>query len=381
MDFELTEEQKMLREAIRDFAMKEIVPLVNEAEEKETFPIQLFPMMGDLGYLCVRYPEEYGGGGAGKIGECVAMEELGRVSAGITGGIIVQSGLSTSAIYAHGTEEQKQNFLIPAIRGRKIAAFALTEPNAGSDAASIETTARRDNRHYIINGNKIFITNSPIADFVVAAAYTDKQKGAKGGVSLFIVEKGTPGFEVQKMHKFCLKSSETGEIILSDVRVPEKNLIGEEGKGFPYIMETLAGGRITNGARSLGLAIAAYEASLQYSKDRKQFGQPIGKFQDIAFTLATMAVNIDAARWLVYHAAWLFDQGKKCLKEAATAKLFAGEMAQRVTSDAMQIHGGYGFSTDSPIQRYFRDARLFTTVEGTSQIQKVVISREIGAGQ
>lgn len=268
MDFELTEGQKIFREAIKQFAEKEIAPLVNEAEEKEKFPVQLFPMMGDLGYLGIAYSPEYGGADMGKMGECIAVEEFGRICMGIASGLMIQSGLATSSIYAHGSEAQKQRYLVPAIKGRKIAAFGLTEPNAGSDAA----------------------------------------------------------------------------------------------------------------ARSLGLTMAAYEASLEYAKDRKQFGQPIGRFQSIAFKLARMALDIEAARWLVYHAAWLYDAGKRCGKEAVMAKLFNSEMAQRVTGEAMQIHGGYGFTTDSPIQRYFRDARLGITVEGISEIQQLVISGEIGVG-
>jgi alkylation response protein AidB-like acyl-CoA dehydrogenase len=378
MDFEFTEDQKMFQEAIRQFAEKEIAPLVAEAEENERFPTHLFPLMGDLGYLCVMYPPEYGGAGMDKIGECLAIEELGRVCMGIASGIMVQSGLATSSIYNHGTEEQKQRYLIPAIKGRKVAAFGLTEPNAGSDAAAIETVASGDGTGYVINGSKIFITNSPIADFILTAAYTDKSKGARGGISLFIVEKGTPGVSVRKMHKFCLRTSETGEVIYDNIKVPRESLVGEEGQGFRYLVEALTGGRISHAARSLGLAVAAYEASLDYAKQRKQFGQPIGKFQAIAFKLARMALDIEAARWLVYRAAWLYDQGRRHAKEASMAKLLTSEMAQRVTAEAMQIHGGYAFTTDSPIQRYFRDARLGTTVEGTSEIQQLVISREIG---
>ena len=380
MNFELNEEQRMFKDAIRNFAEKEIAPLVNEAEEKETFPVQLFPKMGAMGYLCVGYPPEYGGGNMGKIGECIAMEELGRICLGIASGIMVQSGIATSAIYRHGNEEQRQKYLVPAIKGQKIGAFALTEPNAGSDASAIETSATKNGNGYIINGTKIFITNGPIADFVLTAAYTDKAKGARGGVSLFIVEKETAGFSVSKMHKFCMRASSTGELTYDSVAVSQEDLVGEEGRGFPYLMEALTAGRITHGARSLGLAAAAYDASLQYAQNRRQFGRPIGNFQAIAFKLARMALDLEAARWLVYRAAWLHDQGVRCVKEAAMAKLFASEMAQRVTGEAMQIHGGYGFTTDSPIQRYYRDARLGTTVEGTSEIQQVVISREIGVG-
>lgn len=378
MDFEFSEEQKMFKEAIHNFAEKEIAPLVEEAEKTATFPLQLFPKMGDLGYLCVRYPAEYGGAGIGKMGECISVEEVSYFNVGIAAGIMVQGGIGTSAIYGRGSEDQKQKYLVPAIRGQKIAAFGLTEPNAGSDAASIETTATKKNGKYVLNGTKIFITNGNICDFVVVAAYTDKSKGARGGVSLFIVDKGTPGFNRSKLHKFCSRSGEIGELSFEDCAVTEENLIGEEGRGFPYIMEVLAGGRIVHSARSLGLARAAYDASLKYAQERVQFGQPIAKFQTNAFKLARMAMELDAARWLMYHAAWLYDQDKPCMKEAAMAKLFASEVATHITTEAMQIHGGFGLMEDSVVERYFRDARLATITEGTSEIQQLVISREIG---
>ncbi|MFC1919239.1 acyl-CoA dehydrogenase family protein [Chloroflexota bacterium] len=378
MDFEFTEEQRMFRNTIRRFAEERITPLVDNAEETETLPIQLFPLMGKLGYLCVRYPPEYGGLGIGKVGECIAVEELGRISSGICGAIVVQSGLATSSIYAHGTEEQKQKYLIPAIKGEIITAFALTEPNAGSDISSIETIARKDGNNYIINGSKIFITNAPVADFILTAAYTDRGKGPRGGISLLIVEKDTPGFSCRKMHKSTTLSAEAGELTYENLVVSENNLVGEEGKGLSYLKETLAGGRLCISARSLGTATAAYEASLRYSRERQQFGQPIGKFQSIAFKLARMAMDIEAARWLVYHAAWLYDEGRKCMKEASMAKLFSTEMVERVAHEAVQIHGGYGFIANSPIQRHFRDARVGTIAEGTSEIHQLVISREIG---
>lgn len=380
MDFELSEELKMFQDSLRLFAEKEIGPLVNEAEDKEKFPVQLYSRMGDLGYLCVGYPAEYGGAGLGKAGECVVAEELARISLGICSSIMVTSGVATSAIARHGSKAQQDAYLLPTVKGRKIASFALTEPNAGSDAAAIEAKAVKGPNGYTINGQKIFITNGPIADFVVTAAYTDKTKPAANGVSLFIVEKGTPGLISTKMHKAALRSSDTAELQYDNVVVPVDNLIGEEGAGFRYLMESLSGGRITIGAGRLGLAGVAYEASLAYAKDRKQFGQAIGKFQSIAFMLADMAVQIQAARWLVYHSAWLYDGGKKCLKEASMAKLFATEMAVRVADCAMQIHGGYSFTSDSPIQRYSRDARVGLVVEGTSEIQRLVISREIGVG-
>jgi len=378
MDFELSEEHKMFQEAIRNFAEKEIAPLVEEAEKTATFPLQLFPQMGKLGYICVRYPAKYGGAEIGKVGDCISVEEVAYQSVGICAGTMVQSGIGTTAVYSYGSEDQKQKYLVPAIKGEKIAAFGLTEPNAGSDAASIETTATKKNGKYVLNGTKIFITNGNICDFVLAAAYTDKSKGARGGVSLFIVEKDTPGFNRSKLHKFCGRSGETGELSFEDCAVPEENLIGEEGKGFPYLMESLMGGRISHASRSLGLARAAYDATLKYAQERVQFGQPIAKFQANSFKLARMAMDIEAARWLIFHAAWLYDQNKPHVKEAAMAKLFASEVAVSVTTEAMQIHGGYGLTEESVIQRYFRDSRMSTITEGTSEIQQLVISRQIG---
>jgi len=378
LDFEFSEEQKMFKQAIRDFAEKEISPLVDEAERTATFPLQLFPKMGELGYLCPRYPPEYGGAGMGKIGDCIMVEEVAYVNVGIAAGTMVTGGIGTSAIYVRGNEEQKQKYLVPAIKGQKIAAFGLTEPNAGSDAAAIETTAVKKNGKYVINGTKIFITNGTTCDFVCVAAYTDKSKGAGRGVSLFIVEKDTPGFKRSKLHKFCSRPGETAELTFEDCAVPEENLIGEEGRGFPYIMEVLYGGRISHASRSLGLARAAYDAALKYAQERVQFGQPIAKFQTNTFKLARMAMDLEAARWLIYYAAWLYDQNQPHVKEAAMAKLFASEVATRITTETMQIYGGYGLTEDSIAQRYFRDARLATITEGTSEIQQLVISREIG---
>ncbi len=378
MDFDLTEEQKMLKGAIHSFAEKEIAPLVEEAEKTCVFPIKLFSHMGDLGYLCLSYSPEYGAAGMGKLGECIAVEEVAYYSVGFAAATMVQGGIGTAAIYKHGTEEQKQKFLAPAIKGRKIASFGLTEPNAGSDAASLQTTATKKDGKYYLNGTKIFITNGTICDFVVTAAYTDKSKGAKGGMSLFIVEKDTPGFTRSKLHKFCSRSSETAELIFEDCPVPAANMIGEEGKGFSYVIESLMGGRISHAARSLGLARAAYDNALAYANDRVQFGQTIGSFQANAFKLARMAMEIEAARWMIYRAAWLFDNGRPHLREAAMAKLFASEAAIHTTVEALQINGGYGLMEDSIAQRYFRDARLGTVTEGTSEIQLRVIAREIG---
>ena len=378
MDFEFSEEHKMFREVIKDFAEKEIAPLVEEAETKEQFPLELIPRMGELSYLCPGYPAKYGAAEMGLMGECIAIEELARVSAGITAGIVAQSGMGTKAILVHGTEEQKQKYLVPAIKGQKIVAFALTEPNAGSDAAAIESTAIKKGDEYIINGNKIYITNGNICDYVLVATYTDKSLGTRGGVSLFIVERDTAGFSSKKMSKFCTRSQASAELTFEDCAVPAENLVGEEGRGFYYLMEGLDAARIAFSTRCLGVAQAAYEAALSYAQQREQFDQPIYKFQVNSFKLAKMATDIEAARWLIYRAAWLYDQGTRRFKEASMAKLFVSEVATRVTTEAMQIHGGVALMAESPVHRYFRDARLATIGDGTSEIQQIVISRGLG---
>ncbi len=379
MDFELKEEHRVFQKFIRDFAEKEVAPLVDEAEETNIFPKQLFKKMGDMGFLCPRYPEDLGGGGGDKITECIMVEELTKVNAGIASSLMVQSGLGTQPIYRFGSEEQKQKFLIPAIKGEKIAAFALTEPDSGSDAASIKTAAVRDGDDYIINGSKIFITNGPICDYAIVAAYTDPSKRGEG-INLFIVEKDAPGFSVsRKLDKVGNRSIETGELVFEDCRVPAKNMIGEkEGGGFDMIADTLISGRITYGSRCTGTAQAAYELTVGYAKERTQFGNPIVKFQTIRFKLAEMAMNIDIMRSYTYRVAGLYDQGKNVRKESSMVKLFTSETLQKILSDSMQIHGGYGYMMEYPIQRHWRDGRLFTITEGTSEIQHLVIARESG---
>ncbi len=377
MDFGFTEEQKMFRQAIRDFAEKKVAPIVDESEKNETCPTELFSKMGELGYLCPGYPVEYGGGGLGEIGTCIMVEELARICSGIASGLMVQSGLATFAILAHGNEEQKQKFLVPAIKGEKITAYGLTEPNAGSDAAAIETTAKRNGDYYIVNGSKIYITNGQICDLVTLAASTDRSKGSRG-ISTIVVERGTPGFSTVKMSKLGHHSAATGELVFEDCRVPTDNLIGEEGRGYRYMLEALNSARISHSARSLGLAQAAFEASLQYAKDRKQFGQPIGKFQAISFKLAHIATEIEAARWLLYRVAWLYDQGEECRKESPMTKVFSSEVAIRTAEEAMRIHAGAGYLSESRIQCYFRDAILYHTTEGTTEIQELIIAKELG---
>lgn len=379
MEFELTEEQRIFKDAIRVFAEKEVAPLVEEAEEQETFPVSLFKRMGELGYLCVRYPVEIGGGGADKLTECILVEELCRICAGIAGGVLVQSGLATEPIYRFGSQELKEKFLYPAVRGEKIGAFALTEPDAGSDAASIRTRAVREKEHYVLNGTKMFITNGPICDYAVVAASVDPSRKAEG-INLFVVERGSPGFQVtRKLKKVGNRSAETGELVFEDCMVPLSNRIGpREGGSFGQIRETLMSGRITYGARCTGVVQAAYEASVKYAQQRAQFGRPIGKFQVNRFKLAQMAMKIDIMRSYTYRVARLSDMGARVMKEASMVKLFCSETLQQVLSEAMQIHGGYGYMMEYPVQRFWRDGRLFTVTEGTSEIHHMIIAQELG---
>lgn len=378
MDFDLTEEHRIFLETIRNFAQAEIAPLVEEAEETNVFPKQLFKQMGELGFLCPRYPVELGGGSGDKIMDIIMAEELNKVNAGIAACLMVQGGLSTQPIYRYGSEDLKQRYLIPAIKGEKIAAFALTEPDSGSDAASIKTRAVRYGDNYIMNGTKTFITNGPICDFATVAAYTDPAKRGEG-INLFVVEKGVPGFSVsRKLDKVGNRSIETGELAFEDCRVPVENMIGEkEGGGFEMIADTLISGRITYGGRCTGTAQAAYDLTVQYAKERIQFGKPIIKYQAIRFKLAEMAMNIDIMRTYTYRIAWMYDQGRNVRKESSMVKLFCAETLQKILADSMQIHGGYGYMMEYPIQRYWRDGRLFTITEGTSEVQRLVIANEV----
>jgi len=332
--------------------------------------------MGKHGYLCPRYSEKYGGAGIDKLTEVVLREEMSRISQGISSSWSAHSHLATFPIYSWGTEEQKQKYLVPAIKGEKIGAFALTEPNVGSDVKSTETVARRDGDHYVLNGTKMFITNGTICDFVTVIAYTDKKQGYKG-ISIFIVDKGTPNFEVtRKLKKEGVRSSETAELVFQDCRIPKENIVGSEGS-FTKVMETLNEGRIGVAGNCVGVAQAAYEAAVKYSKERIQFGQPIGKFQAIAFKLADMATLIEAARFLVYRAAWMMDQGRNPVKEASMAKLYASEVSERVTLETMHIHGAYGQMREFPVGRFHRDALVYVIGEGTSEIQRQIISKRI----
>jgi butyryl-CoA dehydrogenase len=377
MDFALNEEQEMFRKTIREFAEKEIMPRAQEIDLKGEFPWDIIRKMADLGLMGLPFPEEYGGAGGDAISYAIAVEEIARASGSVAITYSAHISLACSPIYLFGTEEQKKKYLIPMARGEKIGAFGLTEPGAGSDAAAIKTRAVLDGDEWVINGQKIFITNGSIADVVVIAAVTDPAKG-KRGISNFIIEKGTPGFRVgREEDKMGLRGSVTSELIFENCRVPKENLLGKEGEGYKQFLITLDGGRIGIGAMAVGLGMAALEAAAKYAKERVQFGQPIAEFQAIQWMIADMATELEAARLLVLRAAWLKDQGQRFTKEAAMAKLFASEAAVRACYKAIQIHGGYGYTKDYPVERFYRDARLTTIGEGTSEIQRLVIARHI----
>jgi alkylation response protein AidB-like acyl-CoA dehydrogenase len=377
LGFRLNEEQESFRAAVRGFAEKELAPRVEELERTETFPVDLFRQLGRLGYLGVGISEEYGGSGGDMVMRCLLIEEIARINCGFAAALLAHVGLATIPLIKFGTEAQKQEYLGPALRGEKLGAFGLSEPNSGSDAASIRTTAERRGDQYVINGSKMFITNGNIADYCMVAAYTDRtRRGA--GISMFIVDTETPGFSVsRKLKKTGHHTSETAALTFEDMHVPASALLGGVEGGFKQVTGTLEGGRITHAARSVGVSQAALEAALQYAQEREQFGQKIAKFQAIKFKLARMAMEVETARTMMWRAAWLFDQGP-CMREAAMAKLFASEVAQRVTWEAVQVFGGYGYITEFPVERFWRDARLMTITEGTTEIQLILIARELG---
>ena len=378
MDFSFTDEQNQLRRSIREFAEGEIAPHVMEWDEVSKFPLEIMPKLAEMGLLGVIFPEQYGGAGLGYIEYVIAIEELSRIDGSI--GIIVaaHNSLCSNHIFKFGTEEQKKKYLTPLAQGKKIGAWSLTEPEAGSDAGGTRTTARRDGNSWIINGSKTFCTNGHYADYAVVMALTDKSKNSHG-ISAFIVEKGTPGFKPgKKENKLGLRASDTSELIFTDCKVPAENLLGAEGEGFIGSLKILDGGRISIAALGLGMAQGALDAAIKYSKQRKQFGQTISEFQAIQFKLADMATQVEAARLLVYQAAWLADRKDvRFTRESSMAKLFASEVAVRVANECVQIHGGYGFIKDYPAEKFYRDVKLCTIGEGTSEIQKLVIARQL----
>jgi alkylation response protein AidB-like acyl-CoA dehydrogenase len=384
LEFSLTDEQQQLRRTVREFAEAEILPHVMEWDEVSKFPSEIIPKLAEMGFLGVIFPEKYGGAGMGYVEYAIIIEELSRVDGSI--GIIVaaHNSLCTNHIYKFGTEEQKKKYVTPLAQGKKLGCWSLTEPEAGSDAGGTRTTAVRKDGGWLINGSKTFTTNGHYADVCVGMAVTDASKKSHG-ISAFIIEKGTPGFRPgKKENKLGLRASDTSEVVFTDCRVPAQNLLGKEGEGFVNSLQILDGGRISIASLGLGMAQGAYECSVKYAKQRKQFGKPIGDFQAIQFKLADMATQIEAARLLTYQAAWLADRAiaagdddSRITRESSMAKLYAGEVAVRVANEAVQIHGGYGFIKDYPAEKYYRDVKLCTIGEGTSEIQRLVIARQI----
>ena len=372
MNFELTEEQNLIRDMVREFAEKEVAPSAAVRDEEERFDRALmFDRLAELGLTGIVFPEQYGGAGADYISYAIAVEELSRVCASTGVTLSAHLSLGTNPIYLFGTEEQKMKFLVPMAQGEKMGAFGLTEPSAGSDAGGTKTTAVLDGNEWVLNGTKIFITNAGEADTYVVFARTDKTAKKHHGISAFIVEKGTPGFTFgKKEKKMGIRSSPTLELVC---RIPKDNLLGEEGKGFKVAMKTLDGGRIGIASQALGIAQGALDASIAYAKERKQFDVSIASFQGVQFQLADMATQIEAARMLVYKAAYRASAGLSYSQESAMAKLMASETAMRVTTQAVQIHGGYGYTRDFPVERMMRDAKITEIYEGTSEVQRIVI--------
>ena len=379
MFFELSDDQKKFQKRVREIYEREVSPLVEEHEREETFPIQLFRTLGSMRLLCLRCPKEYDGLGLDKVSECISIEELNRISVGIGGGIMVQGGLSTDPILRYGSEDMKHRYLPPAVRGEKIGAFALTEPDAGSDAAGIRTTAMKYEDGYRINGSKTYISNGTICDFMTLAAYTNPAKRGTG-INLFVVEREDPGFSVtKKLKKLGNHSADTAELAFDDCYVPKERMIGEqEGGGLEQLEGTLKSGRITYGARSTGVGQAALDATLSYVKQAQRHGEPLRRSQAIRFIMAEMAMSVEVMRYITYGGAYLFDQGIATMKDASIVKLFCTESVQKIVQKAMAIQKNFGLTMGNPVQRYLRDARLFKFTEGTSEIQHLVIARELG---
>ena len=378
MDFSLTEEQDLFRKSVRDFVDKEVVPVAREMDERGEFPHVLFRRCGELGYFGLRYPEPAGGLGADFTTFCLMAEEIARGSLALAAAVSMQCLMGTDFVYRFGTDDHKARLLTPALRGDKIGTIAMTEPDFGSDLGGITTRAERAGDDWILNGRKMWITSATVADFFTVAAKTDPEAGFKG-IDMFLVEKGMPGLSVgRRIEKMGVRASETSELILENVRVPHNNLLGEQGTGFKNVGAILAEIRAMTGALALGLAQAALDASIQYSHERVQFGRPIGKFQAVAHKIAEMGTQLEAARGLVYRAAWHVDTGKPDMKLASMAKLFATETANKAADECTRIFGSYGFAMEYDAQRYFRDARFLLYGGGTSEILRSIIAKELG---
>ncbi len=380
MHIELSDEQKMIQAVARDFAQKEVRPIAEAIDREARFPHDTVRRMGELGLMGIAIPEAYGGSGSDTVAYAVALEEVAKACASHAVIMSVNNSLYSDPVYKFGSEEQKKRFLAPFASGQKLGCFSLTEPEAGSDATNQNTLAAKDGADYVLNGRKIFVTNGREADVALVFAQTDRAKGHHG-ISAFLVEKGTPGFTVVKTEdKLGIRASDTAEFLFESCRVSGANRLGEEGQGFRIAMATLDCGRIGIAAQALGIATGAYELAVAYARERKSFGVPIGQHQMVQWMLADMATGIEAARMLTWRAAWLKDSGAPYGAEAAMAKLFASETAMKVTTDAIQVHGGYGFIKEYQVERYFRDAKITQIYEGTSQIQKLVIARHLLAG-
>jgi alkylation response protein AidB-like acyl-CoA dehydrogenase len=377
MDFRATDEQTLLRRTVREFAETEIRPHVREWDEDQKFSPELMPKLAALGLLGIQYPEQYGGAGMSALDYCICLEELARVDPGIALSVAAHNGLCSAHLFLFGSEAQKQQYLVPLARGEKLGAWGLTESTSGSDAASMRTTATRAGACWVLNGSKTFITHGRISDIMVVMAVTDRAAGRKG-VSAFVVERGTLGLAAgKKEDKLGMRASDTSEVLLDNCRIPADAMVGAEGQGFVNTMQVLEAGRIGIAALAVGLAQGAYEAALRYARDRKSFGKPIASFQAIQWKLADAATKIEAARLLTYQAAYLKARNPRTTLESSMAKLYASEIAVKVADDCVQIHGGYGFVKDYPAEKYFRDVKLTTIGEGTSEIQRLVIARQL----
>jgi alkylation response protein AidB-like acyl-CoA dehydrogenase len=377
MDFRLSEDQEILRRTVREFAEAEMRPHVMEWDEAQQFPMDLLPKLADLGLMGIQFAEEFGGSAMSAVDYCICIEELARVCPAISLSVAAHNGLCTAHIAMFGNDAQKQKYLPRLVKGEVLGAWGLTEASAGSDAAAMRTVATKQGTCWVLNGSKQFITHGKIGGVMVAMAITDRAKGHRG-ISAFVMEHGTPGMTPgKKENKLGMRASDTSEVIYQDCRLPAEALLGEEGQGFINTLQVLDAGRIGIAALSVGLAQGAYEAAKKYAKERRQFGQPIAAFQAIQWKLADNATRIEAARLLTYRAAYLKDQGMRMTRESAMAKLYSSEIAVKAADDCVQIHGGYGFVKDYPAEKYFRDVKLLTIGEGTSEIQRLVIARQL----
>ena len=377
MNFKLTEEQLQIQKMVKDFSVQELEPSVHDRDQASKFDRNLYNKMADQGFTGIYFEEKYGGAEMDYTSYILAIEEMSKVDDGMAISLSATVSLCAAPIHEYGTEEQKAKYLTPLAEGSKMGAFGLTEPNAGTDAGGQQTVAVLEGDHYVLNGSKIFITNGSEAEINIIFAMTDKSRGARG-ITAFIVEKGTPGFSIgAKEDKLGIRTSITTELIFQDCKIPVENRLGKEGEGFKIAMKTLDGGRIGVAAQALGIATAALDHAIRYSKERQQFGKPISAFQAISFMMADMAMKIDAARLLVYRAAWLKETGQEYGTEAAMSKCFASDVAMEVTTDAIQIFGGYGYSKEYPVERLMRNAKITQIYEGTNQVQRMVISGAI----